>query len=92
MIHLLEIYPERNRKLGNKSNTDCPNPHINKIWLGIDLAKIRIADASLPPFHRSLATAAAARHGAAHCSQYRMSALNHNWRQAANNQQEIAEI
>lgn len=92
MIHLQEIHPEKKQKTSEQPNTDSPNPHISRIWLGLDLAKIRIADPSLPPFHCSLATAAAARHGAAYCSQYRMSALNHKWRQAANDQQEIAEI
>lgn len=57
MIHLLEIHPERNRK-----HRLLPKPHMNRMWLGMVMAKIRIADASLS-LHCSLAAAAAARPG-----------------------------
>lgn len=56
------------------------------------MAKIRIADASLS-LHCSLAAAAAARHGRSSLlTAQNVSFEPHNWRQAASNQQEIAEI
>lgn len=47
--------------LKETENTDCQKPHINRNGLGMVLAKIRTADASLS-LHCSRAAATAARH------------------------------
>ena len=60
-------------------NTDCQKPHINRNGLGMVLAKIRIANASLS-LHCTVAELRPQLPGMseAHCSRHRRSALSHN--------------